>query len=109
MIIAIDFDGTIVTDEYPNIGKPKPEVIEYFRVRKEQGDKFILWSCRTGEKLQEAIDYCRWELNMEFDAVNDNLPEMVEKYGVNCRKVCADEYWDDRSYPLHWLYYEDKE
>ena len=46
---------------------------------------------------------------MEFDAVNDNLPEMVEKYGVNCRKVCADEYWDDRSYPLHWLYYEDKE
>lgn len=100
MIIAVDFDGTLVTDCYPGIGVPKEEIVQGIREHKAAGDKIILWTCRTGAALMEAVDYCRWDLDIEFDAVNDNLPEKIAEYGVNCRKIYADEYWDDKSIPI---------
>lgn len=66
--------------------------------KKEQayGARLILWTCRADERLQEAVDACaQWGLI--FDAVNDNLPERINLYGNNSRKVSADEYWDDKA------------
>lgn len=100
MIIAVDFDGTLVTDCYPNIGIPKEEIVQGIKEHKEAGNKIILWTCRTGIALTEAIDFCKRKLGIEFDAVNDNLPEIQKEWGQNCRKVYADEYWDDKNIPI---------
>ena len=95
-VIAIDFDGCLCDDAYPNIGKPHWEIIEKALTEKANGTALILWTCREGELLQEAVEACkRWGLS--FDAVNDNLPERVSFFGSNSRKISADEYWDDRA------------
>ena len=93
-IIAVDFDGCISMGKWPELGSPNKYIIGALIKEKERGSKLILWTCREGEYLQQAVDYCR-ELGLEFDAVNDNLPERTENYGCNSRKVVADEYWDD--------------
>jgi hypothetical protein len=95
-IIAIDFDGTLCEDRWPEIGPPIPEVIVEAKLRKKRGDALILWTCRCGEKLEEAVAWCR-RFGLEFDAVNENLPERVALYGSESRKISADEYWDDRA------------
>lgn len=95
-IAAIDFDGTLVTHEWPNIGKPIPEVVTFVKDLQSRGWKLILWTCRTGSKLREAVKYCNKVLNLRFDAVNNNLPETIRSYG-DCRKVNADLYIDDRA------------
>ena len=96
MIIAVDFDGTICEDEYPKIGKAKLDIINYLQYAKLSGDKIILWTCREGKDLEDAIKFCKW-YGLEFDAVNDNLPENIEKYKNNTRKIFADIYIDDKS------------
>lgn len=95
-VIAADFDGTLCEDAYPGIGEPKLTVIEHLKWRKRKGDKLILWTCRVDERLDEAVDWCL-DQGLIFDAVNDNLPELVAKYGGNPRKVFADIYLDDRA------------
>lgn len=95
-VIAIDFDGTIFETEYPKILRPILPVIELAKARKAAGDKLILWTCREGAELDAAIEACR-EYGLEFDAVNDNLPELKEKWKNNPRKIAADEYWDDKN------------
>ena len=61
-----------------------------------RGSKIILWTCRTGQPLQDAVDLCK-SYGLEFDAVNENLPEMIKAYGNNSRKVSADKYIDDNA------------
>ena len=96
MIIAVDFDGCLCENAWPGIGAAHGEVILYLRSRKARGDRIILWTCRTGKRLADAVVWCaQWGL--VFDAVNENLPEMVQGFGNDCRKVYADEYWDDKS------------
>ena len=87
--IAIDFDGCLCSNMYPDIGAPYWNVI-YAAIQEQiAGAKLILWTCQT------AVDACsRWGL--QFDAVNKNLPERIAYYGNDCRKIGADEYWDDR-------------
>ena len=95
-VIAIDFDGTLFETDYPHIIRPIFPVIDMAIARKEKGDKLILWTCRAGKELLDAITACNKE-GLYFDAVNDNLEEMKEAWGNNPRKVAADEYWDDRA------------
>lgn len=95
-IIAVDFDGTLCYSNWPALGDPNVRLIEYLRRWKAQGNKLILWTCRAGEALDLAVSWCR-EQNLEFDAVNDNLPEIIEKYGNNSRKITCDYYIDDRA------------
>lgn len=96
-IIAIDFDGCLVENRWPEIGEPKQDVINAALREQKNGAALILWTCRTGRRLSEAVTFCH-ALGLDFDAVNDNLPELVETYGgSNCRKVVATEYWDDRA------------
>ena len=96
MIVAVDFDGCLCENRWPDIGKVNQPVINELVRRQTEGDRLILWTCREGLMLDAAIMWC---LNhgLRFDAINDNLPENIDRYGNNCRKVYADEYWDDKS------------
>lgn len=97
MTIAVDFDGTIVTHEYPRIGKPIPFAIEtLLKLQKENRCNIILWTYRTGKALDEAVAYCK-EHGLEFYAVNANYPgEEMDESQVS-RKINADVYIDDRN------------
>lgn len=93
--VAVDFDGTICENAWPGIGEPNWELINWLCWWREKGNKLILWTNRTGEKLEEAVTACKtWGLR--FDAVNENLPERILFYGNDCRKISADYYIDDR-------------
>jgi len=95
-IIAVDFDGTLCENAWPKIGKPKQGVIDYVLHQQKQGAKLILWTNRQGDKLDAAVQWCG-AMGIEFDAINENLPEIVYAFGGDTRKVYADEYLDDRA------------
>lgn len=95
-VIAIDFDGCLCKNIWPDTGLPNFDAINAAIQAKQEGAALILWTCRSGEKLEDAIRFCK-NYGLEFDAVNDNLPERIVFYNANPRKVIADEYWDDRS------------
>ena len=96
MIIAVDFDGTLCVNTWPDIGPPRKGVIDYVKRQKEDGAKLILWTNRVGERLEAAVKWSA-EQGITFDAVNENLPEIIEKFGGDCRKVFADVYLDDKA------------
>lgn len=95
-IIAVDFDGTLCESVWPGIGAPNLELIEHLKLKKSQGVKLILWTCRADEELKEAVDFCS-RYGLEFDAVNENLPEIIELFGKDTRKIFANTYIDDRA------------
>jgi hypothetical protein len=101
-VIAIDFDGVIVEDKYPDIGQTVQRTVEFIEQARENGYRFILWTCRNGDKLEEALERCRAE-RIVFAAVNENLPEHIAEYGGDTRKVFADFYIDDKNYSLPLL------
>ena len=84
--IAVDFDGTIVTEQWPAIGPLKFGARWVLRWALLRGHKLILWTCREGQLLKKAKIYL-YDRDIMFDAVNDNLPERKEKYGTNSRKI----------------------
>ncbi len=96
MIIAVDFDGTLSMGKWPEIGSANNDLINYLKERKMYGDKIILWTCRSGKQLEDAVSWCM-EHDLYFDAVNDNLPEIKEMYGNNSRKISCDIYIDDKA------------
>lgn len=98
-IIAVDFDGTLCENKWPEIGEPMFGTIAYLLKEKEQGAKLILWTCRVGEMLEKAVTWCA-EHGLGFDAVNENLPEIIESFGSDTRKIFANEYLDDRNVSL---------
>ena len=102
IIIAVDFDGVIVENRFPSIGRPHIGVINSLIERRKKGDKLILWTCRCGPTLIDAVAFCR-NMGLEFDAVNENLQMMIDKYGSDSRKVYADCYIDDRNKDTEWL------
>mgnify|MGYP002521705241 CR=1 FL=1 len=96
-IMAVDFDGTLVTDKFPNIGEERRQFCSVIRKLQKLGIKSILWTSRTGSALREAIEWCE-EHDLHFDAINENLPEVIELVGgIDTRKVYADVYFDDRN------------
>lgn len=94
--IAIDFDGCLCDWAWPEIGAPHMNIVQAAIREKRNGAALILWTCRVGERLGEAVKFCA-DLGLTFDAVNANLPERIAAYQADCRKVSADEYWDDRA------------
>ncbi len=95
LIIAVDFDGTIVEDNYPEIGDPKIFAFETLIELKKDGHRLILWTYRNGVRLEEAVEFCR-KKGIEFYAVNKNYPEEVFEGKVS-RKINADLFIDDRN------------
>ena len=74
--IAVDFDGTLCENKWPNIGAPNEELFSFLKKQREAGVKLILWTCRSGERLERAVTFCS-QNGLEFDAVNENLPEII--------------------------------
>ena len=95
-IIAVDFDGTLCEDAYPEIGEPKHDMIQVIKNYRDIGCKIVLWTCRNREAMVKAVHWCR-EHGLEFDAVNRNIPEVQEMFGGDTRKVYADIYIDDKN------------
>ena len=96
-IIAVDFDGTIAEDRYPGIGKPMPFAFETLKMLQGDGHRLILWTYRTGKKLNEAVEFCR-EHGIEFYAVNKGYPEEDMQHPDTGRKIHADLFIDDRNF-----------
>ena len=94
MIIALDFDGTIVQHKYPEIGSEIPFATATIRKLIEEKHRIILWTVRRGKLLQDAVDWCN-ERGIEFYAVNKSYPE--EEIGEGYGKVNADLFIDDRN------------
>jgi len=95
MIIAIDFDGTIVDHRYPAIGRIRPFAFETLQALQAKRHRLILWTHRSGQELEDAVNFCL-ENGVKFYAVNKNFPE--ERWTEsNSRKINADLYIDDRN------------
>ena len=96
MVIAVDFDGTIVKHKYPQIGEEIPFAIETLKlIQSELRHQLILWTVREGELLDEAVHFCRMR-GLEFYSVNQNHPE--SSITNNPRKLMADLFIDDRNF-----------
>ena len=93
--IAVDFDGTIVDDDYPKVGKAKLFAFDTLKKLQEKGHRLILWTYRNGKMLEDAVDFCR-KNGIVFYAVNKSFPEeqFDPKYS---RKINADIFIDDRN------------
>lgn len=94
--LAIDFDGTIVEDAYPNIGKPKTFAFETLKKLQSEGYRLILWTYRHGESLEEAVNFCK-KNGVNFYAVNSSFEGEVFDGNVASRKIDADLFIDDRN------------
>lgn len=95
-IIAIDFDGTLVEDRFPEIGEIRGYVWTKALEARRAGMKLILWTSRDNGNLKAAVEFCE-KHGLVFDAVNENLKEVQELFNNDTRKVYADEYWDDKA------------
>ncbi|MDR0866667.1 MAG: hypothetical protein LBO74_17300 [Candidatus Symbiothrix sp.] len=96
MVIAVDFDGTIVEHEYPKIGKPIPFALDVLKkLQQEEHHILIMWTMREGKLLQEAKDYCERN-GLTFYAYNKNYPEEEFRDG-DPRKLAVDLFIDDRN------------
>lgn len=102
----MDFDGTLFEDNWPEIGKPKTEVINKVKEFINNGAEIILWSCRENEPLKDALKVCK-KHGLKFSAVNDNSPsqktyskKILDETGdtFSPRKVFADIYVDDKAH-----------
>ena len=101
-IVAVDFDGTLSLDaQYPNIGRFNTPLYEALMKLRGIGWSIVLWTCREGKELKEAVIWCA-NNGLEFDAINENPPEVPFK----SRKVVADMYIDDRAYMPTTAFYK---
>lgn len=97
MIIAVDFDGTIVRSNFPVILGEQPYAGESLRKLHAQGHKIIIWTCRTGDQLLDAVNWLL-EHDIPFTRVNDHDPENVAMYGGAAgKKIYAHCYIDDKN------------
>ncbi len=102
-IIAVDFDSTLTLNEdtYPECGTPNEPAIALLKKYRENGGKLILWTCRYGKSLFNALKLCS-DYGLYFDAVNDNLPEQSALWREShpnaemSRKIFAHLYIDDK-------------
>ena len=97
MVIAVDFDGTIVEHRYPEIGREIPFAIDTLKMLIADRHKVILWTVREGKLLDDAVEWCR-ERGVEFYAVNKDYPEEKKEYNNHfSRKIKAEVWIDDRN------------
>ena len=71
-IIAVDFDGTLCENKWPEIGNPNLPLIEYLKKQQNLGNKVILWTCRTENLLVDAIP-CRAYYGLYSNEVSCNV------------------------------------
>ena len=97
MVIAVDFDGTIVEHRYPEIGQEIPFAIDTLKMLIADRHQVILWTVRENELLDDAVEWCR-KRGVEFYAVNKDYPEERKEYNNHfSRKIKAEVWIDDRN------------
>lgn len=96
MIIAVDFDGVIVEDKFPDIGEPDMRLVNLLNMAYNQGHSVILWTSRVDDKLEAAVETCN-KIGLSLTAVNNGDPDNLSQYGTDPRKIYADVYLDDRA------------
>lgn len=99
MRIAVDFDGTIVENRFPEIGEERPFALEVLKkFREEEHHVLILWTVRNGAYLEDALRWCE-ERGLVFDAVNEHYLEDGESFSAEdfSHKVNAHLFIDDRN------------
>lgn len=98
MIIAVDFDGILCENRFPDIGRPNYEMVSFVRQLMDEGHEVILWTSRAGDRLQEAVEWC-YDRGLHFCAVNRNAPSNLDQYlaeyPIPSPKVYADLYLED--------------
>jgi len=95
-IIAVDFDGCLCKNQFPEIGDEIYETLRRLKEEQRNGARLILWTCRRGMALAAAVGWCAVR-GIRFEAVNENLPDIIEIFGGDTRKIFAHEYWDDKA------------
>lgn len=95
-IFAVDFDGTLCAEKWPDIGEPNIKLIDFLKEKKKEGNEVVLWTMREGAHLDEAVKWCA-SYGLYFDAVNDNVKRMKAFFKNNPRKVFANFYIDDHN------------
>lgn len=105
MIIAVDFDGVLCKNQFPEIGPPNYEIISLVRELIDTEHEVILWTTRNGAELEEAVKWCE-DRGLHFCAVNNPAPsnqeEYRDRYPTQSRKIYADVYIDDHN--LEYVY-----
>jgi hypothetical protein len=97
MIIACDFDGCLCEDKFPGIGAGNNDLIKSLIGFRDCGCKIILWTCRTGGSLWEAVEWCN-NKGLIFDAINEDVNDVKQHFeGSGNRKIYADVYIDDKA------------
>lgn len=95
MTLSIDFDGTICTHSFPEVGTLKKDAHLYINLLYNEGHKIIINTCRSGKYEGMAQDFLD-KNEIQYHYINSNLPELIEHYGQDCRKISADVYIDDK-------------
>lgn len=95
LVLAIDFDGTIAELSFPEVGKLRRDADTVIRRLYEEGHKIIINTCRTGRYEGMAEDFLK-ENKIPYHYINCNLPELIDTYKQDCRKISADIYIDDK-------------
>ena len=101
-VYAVDFDNTLAVTRFPEIVEPKAKVVAAVKMLKANGHKIILWTSRAGKDLKDAVEWCTGQ-GIIFDAVNEPLPEQIDRWGNDTRKVYADFYIDDKAMTVEAL------
>lgn len=96
MIIAIDFDGVLVNDKFPEIGEPDWDMVSAVWRLSHTEHELVLWTCRVDDRLEEAKQWCI-DHDLKFTSINSNTPTNLNEYSTDPRKVYADIYIDDRA------------
>lgn len=101
MIIAIDFDGTVVEHEYPDIGAQVPHARRVIKRLAERNHKLILYTMRSGDELNDAVRYMKTVIEVDLYGVNAN-PQQSE--WTDSPKAYAEVYIDDAALGCPLIY-----
>ena len=94
-ILSVDFDGTVHTGEWPNVGLMRTDAGFFIRKLINEGYGVVINTCREGLALATAINWLH-NNNVPYHYINCNFPHIIEQYGADCRKISADLYIDDK-------------
>ena len=95
-VIAVDFDGTLCTNNWPKIGEPNTVLINQLKEEQKNGAAIILFTCRENKLLRDAVKWAK-DQELKFDAINKNIKERIRAYKGDSRKISADVYIDDKA------------
>lgn len=92
-VVGIDFDGTLVTNEYPDLGVVKDNAKEVCKRIINSGNQIVIWTCREPLVIKEFLI----KNDIPFDAINENTEALKQRWGNDPRKVGVDLFIDDKN------------